>query len=321
MINTESEFLSQINGKISSCLSSQNSSINQKAYLLAEEISSHLCQAPFAKRARPLLCLYYQLLFAQNFDCETINIAVAAEFIHAASLLHDDVVDKASMRRGNITANQKFGNDLAVLGGNFLLTQAFDLLRPMRRELIDRAIIVVRDMTLSAMHEICQRGELKTKIEDWFLVARGKTGALFAWCGFAAAVLNNQNAMAEKLWGLGFSIGNLFQMVDDLKDFHGDNALKEIANDIRNKELSLPIVLALASEEKEAVLLRKKYQNEIADYEVNEIKELIFKTGAIDKTKNYIRDEVKNIRNALVPLASTPGYKAIFDWLNNLASV
>lgn len=289
---------------------------------MAKTIARHLCVAPSAKRARPLICLYYHWLFSDDIDDRIVPIGVAAEFIHAASLLHDDVVDDAHKRRGLSSANAVFGNASAVLAGNFLLTQAFDLLRPMQRDFIDKAIIVVREMTISAMLEIEARGKIEVTEDSWYRVARGKTGVLFAWCGWAAAVNSQKVSDAEQLWNLGFNIGNIFQMVDDLKDFSGDGALKEVANDIRNKEASMPVLIAMNNDAEIKNQFREKFlQDVLEDDDVMFLRDLVLSSSAIEITKARIKSELAQVEEYLHIYRGTQGRAAIDEWILELASL
>lgn len=318
----EGEFLQKTNDLIEQRLSIRKGELVDDQSPMAQLIARHLCAAPSAKRARPLVSLYYHWLFDEKTNEFSVPLGVAAEFIHAASLLHDDVVDEAHKRRGLASANAVFGNAQAVLAGNFLLTQAFDLLRPLKREFIDKAIIVVREMTLSAMLEIECRGRLDVSQNSWYAVARGKTGVLFSWCGWAAAINSNKIEDAERLWSLGFSIGNIFQMVDDLKDFSGDGALKEVANDIRNKEASMPVLIAMNNDAEIKNQFREKFlQDVLEDDDVMFLRDLVLSSSAIEITKARIKSELAQVEEYLHIYRGTQGRAAIDEWILELASL
>lgn len=282
-------------------------------------IAEHLCLSPNAKRARPLLCLYSHWLFDDHIDEKFVQVGVAAEFIHAASLLHDDVVDEASKRRGRSSANAVFGNAQAVLAGNFLLTKAFDLLRPFPRALADRAITVVGEMTQSALLEINSRGSLELNEQTWRSIARGKTGVLFSWCGFAAAICAKQKKQATKLWAVGQSIGEIFQMADDLKDFSGDCNLKDKCQDLRNKEPSLPIILTLKSSPEAFEIFKRCYKTEFLDEDqVGYLREQVLASGALLVTQEYMQKTLAQVRDALVMFDGTLGKAYLDRWVSSL---
>ncbi|MCA9508821.1 MAG: polyprenyl synthetase family protein [Myxococcales bacterium] len=314
------DFLDRTNELIYARIKSEATSNPFSGQSMAKAIARHLCLTPNAKRARPLVCLYYHWLFNNDIDDVIVPIGVAAEFIHAASLLHDDVVDDAHKRRGQTSANALFGNAQAVLAGNFLLTQAFDLLRGMKREFIEQAILVVREMTISAMLEIESRGKIDVSEDSWYRVAKGKTGILFSWCGWAAAINSKRELEAQQLWNLGFRIGNIFQMVDDLKDFSGDGNLKEVANDIRNKEASMPVLIAVNKDKNIKQQFQKKYlKDSLSDDDVSFLTELVLSSDAIFETKARISKELSQVQEYLSRHEGSCGYRALDEWIQDLA--
>ena len=323
MTSYADSFLASTNALISQALDTdavQASDRHGRAGLSA--IAKHLCLSENAKRARPLLCLYSHWLFEQQVDQDFVKIGVAAEFIHAASLLHDDVVDEALKRRGFKSANAQFGNAQAVLAGNYLLTKAFDFLRAFPRALADRAIGVVNDMTESALLEINSRGSLALSEDTWRKIARGKTGVLFAWCGYASAICAKQEHEAEKLWAIGQQIGQIFQMADDLKDFHGDSNLKDICRDIRNKEPSLPIIIALNSSAKIFDAFRLYYEHEeLSESHVEHLRELILASGALEITHRHMQDILRDIRYELRAFDKTLGKTCLDAWVEDLTAL
>ena len=256
-----------------------------------DTVGSHLCISGQAKRARPLLCLYFHWLFEDSVKEDYVDLAVTAEFIHAASLLHDDVVDEARMRRGKISANALFGNTKAVLGGDYLLSEAFSLLRPFDRDFLDKAIDVVRQMTIAALIEVDARGRMGLSESGWNDMARGKTGVLFSWCGYAAGAFVKKSKDKELLWSLGEHIGLIFQMVDDLKDFSGDRLLKDPCSDIRNKEPSLPVILAAQSSSSINDRFEQYYAlEELSDDQVEHLHSLVLKSGVVPKIEERMHE-------------------------------
>jgi octaprenyl-diphosphate synthase len=282
-------------------------------------IAQYLCLSENAKRARPLLCLYNHWLFDAPVAEDYIRIGIAAEFIHAASLLHDDVVDNASKRRGRASANALFGNARAVLAGNFLLTKAFNFLRTFPRPLADRAISVIADMTESALLEINSRASLDIDESCWHAIAQGKTGVLFAWCGYAAAFCAHNEDHADRLWSVGHHVGKIFQMADDLKDFDGDYNLKDSCNDIRNREPSLPLIIALNSSAHVKKIFAHYYEHEIlSDEHVNTLRQEIIASGALMKIQNYMQNELLRAREKLAVFEGTLGKNFLDRWIADL---
>lgn len=284
-------------------------------------IAEHLCFSDHAKRARPLLCVYFHWLFNNELSPDLVKVAVAAEFIHAASLLHDDVVDNATMRRGKASANAVFGNAEAVLAGDFLLTEAFELLKFFPRELTTQAIVVVKEMTKAAFIEINARGKMELSIEEWNLMAKGKTGVLFSWCGYAAAMLAGKEPDKDRLWAAGEYIGQIFQMADDLKDFSGDQNLKNACQDIRNKEPSLPVILAAHRDPKIMKEFQTLYSKDIlTDGDIYHLKNLVFKSGTIDEMHERLRHQEKSLRALIAPYQGTLGQEKLETWVKALCA-
>lgn len=314
----EDEFLAKTNGIMEEVLTgSWGLGVHAERSLHA--IARHLCISGHAKRARPLLCLYFHWLFADDVESDFIKVAVAAEFIHAASLLHDDVVDEANMRRGKASANAVFGNAQAVLAGDFLLTEAFDLLKPLGRELTDQAIMVVKEMTKAALVELNARGRMDLSEESWNTMARGKTGVLFSWCGFAAAICAKNQSDKERLWELGERIGHIFQMADDLKDFNGDQELKDLCQDIRNKGPSLPIILAAQADASIMKAFREGFSKErLSDDDVDYLRTLVLNSGALSETQGRIKHAEAEVRSLIAPYDGTLGKARLEEWVQKL---
>ncbi len=248
-------------------------------------------------------------------------MGVAAEFIHSASLLHDDIIDEADRRRGRPSVNHAYGNATAVLAGDFLLTEAFDLLRPFDRAISEQAILVVREMTKASMLELEARGKIDVTIEEWRAIAHGKTGALFSWCGFAVGHFLNDKTAADRLWQLGKHIGFIFQLADDLKDFHGDHALKDICRDIRNLESSLPIILAINQD----CQIKDKFKAAFLGGFIDEnlainLRDLIMRSGAVTKASQLLSEEVAKALDLLAVFDKTKGKHCLDRLMQELAT-
>ncbi len=316
----EEEFLSCTSARIEKRLTEAFCpSVDDHAISALLNVCRHLCQSSSAKRARPLLCYYYWLFEKEDFGPELVDIAVAAEFIHAASLLHDDVIDEAGRRRGKETANRVFGNSVAVLGGNYLLTEAFRLLAPYDRRIVDKSIDVIARMTHAAILEINSRNRVDVCNEIYQAIAIGKTGELFSWCGFAAATLLGSDKLVRVFSDLGPRLGKIFQMADDLKDFDGDKNLKDQCRDIRNREPSLPLILAMQHDPIKHEFL--KASGELTDGDVQHLRDLVVKSGALEKTKMLIRGEIHDLFKKLEPFNNRPGKIRLERWVYEIADI
>jgi len=259
----------------------------------------HLCVGQNAKRARPLLTLY----FGRALGAPTqmlVKAATAAELIHSASLMHDDVIDNATMRRGRESVNAQFGNTIAVLGGNYLLSVAFSLLRDYPQEATSEAVLVIANMTKAAIAEIEIRERIEASLDLWREIALGKTGVLFAWCGQAAAFAVHDMESAQAFRRCGHHIGVLFQLADDLRDLVEVNALKDRFADLRNKEPSYPILVAAsksASLREEIVHLWLAEQ--VDEKRVECIGDAIISSGALETTLHAMTVEIALAKESL----------------------
>jgi geranylgeranyl pyrophosphate synthase len=199
--------------------------------------AKHLCMAPGARRLRPRLVLGVGQLLGVAEE-HLIDLAACVEAIHGASLLHDDVVDEGTLRRGIPTANARFGNDVAVLAGDFTLVRAFGALRRYPAVLTDGAIVLVEEMTRAAILEIECRGRAELSVAQWRAIADGKCGSLFGYCCAGAAIVAGRPELAEVLDAFGRKMGIAFQMADDLRDLVDDSLGKDRYADLKNRNPS-----------------------------------------------------------------------------------
>lgn len=200
------------------------------------------------KRLRPVLLL----LMCQALGCphpQRHNLAAVVEFIHTATLLHDDVVDESTLRRGRATANETFGNPASVLVGDFLYTRAFQMMvqaQDMRvmEILADATNTIAEGEVLQLMH----LGNTAVDEADYLRVIRAKTSKLFEASARLGAVLAGGDAVHEEQCArYGQAVGTAFQIIDDVLDYDGtvDALGKNLGNDLREGKPTLPLILAL----------------------------------------------------------------------------
>lgn len=197
------------------------------------------------KRLRPLFVMLSAKMFNYRGDGH-IKIASAVEFIHTATLLHDDVVDSSKMRRGIATANEEWSNKYAILVGDFLFSQSFQLM-------VSSGSMRVLDI-LSASSSIIAEGEIKqldnisninTTQETYLEIIKSKTAELFgAACKSGAIIAEQSEDIANKMYEFGINIGIAFQIIDDILDYTSDNTGKDVGNDYKEGKVTLPIILA-----------------------------------------------------------------------------
>ncbi|MDD2795268.1 polyprenyl synthetase family protein [Acidocella sp.] len=215
---------------------------------LIPQLAVHLVAAG-GKRLRPLLTLAAAKLCGYE-GARQINLAACVEFIHTATLLHDDVVDESVLRRGFASANAVFGNKASVLVGDFLLARAFELM------VEDGSLEVLRILCSAsatiAEGEVLQlttQNDISTTEQKYFDVIRGKTAALFAAaCEVGGVIAERPAAQKAALAQFGMDLGMAFQLVDDALDYAADEAElgKTVGDDFREGKLTYPVLLAIA---------------------------------------------------------------------------
>ena len=215
---------------------------------MVPELARYLIESG-GKRLRPMLTVAAAQLFGSG-NGSAINFAAAVEFMHNATLLHDDVVDESDMRRGKPAARMVWGNKASILVGDFLLGQAF----MMMVETGDIASLGVLSAASAVMAEgevfqLTKTGDLTTTPADYAEVIRAKTAVLFeAACKVGAMSGGADQAGREALARYGLELGNAFQLVDDVLDYGGQSGTlgKNTGDDLREGKMTLPVILALA---------------------------------------------------------------------------
>jgi octaprenyl-diphosphate synthase len=214
---------------------------------LIHTVASHIIAAG-GKRIRPSLTLASARLCGYEGD-RHIQLAATVEFIHTATLLHDDVVDESGLRRGEATANAIWGNKSSVLVGDFLLSRAFQMM------VADGALDVLKILsdtaaTISAgeVQQMMVSHDLDIRREVHLEVIHAKTAALFAAACELGAVISDKPALRAPLRAFGTALGMTFQLVDDALDYQADSAAlgKAIGDDFREGKVTLPVMAAYA---------------------------------------------------------------------------
>jgi octaprenyl-diphosphate synthase len=215
---------------------------------LIPQLAGHIVSAG-GKRLRPLLTLACARLCGYRGD-RHVAIAAVVEFIHTATLLHDDVVDASDLRRGRDTANAVWGNKPAVLVGDFLFARAFQLMVEdgslQVLDILSRAASVIAE---GEVHQLMTANDTATSEEAYLAVIEAKTAALFAAASRVGAVLAERPADDETaLERFGHNLGIAYQLIDDMLDFSAHEAElgKSVGDDFRDGKITLPIVIAFA---------------------------------------------------------------------------
>ena len=299
-ISKLSELLSE---KVSKTNEVIEENLSSKETPIIGDIASHLINSG-GKRVRPLLTLVASKLFDYKGEKDTF-LAAAIEYIHSATLLHDDVIDRSEKRRGLKTANLIWTNKYSVLVGDFLFSRAFQLMVKTKslkimRTLSDASAII-------SQGEILQVGiekKLDASQEDYLKVIQGKTSALFsAACQAGAEITEASDSHAQALRVYGECIGTSFQLIDDLLDYLGDeNEMgKNTGNDFFEKKITLPIIHAYEhSSAPEKKFIKETFQKPTLNQtDLNNFLEILKNRKSLLFTKNQASIWTERSINAL----------------------
>ena len=282
---------------------------------LINQIAHYIISAG-GKRIRPMLVLLFSsaLGFAGT---ERFEMAATVEFIHTATLLHDDVVDESALRRGRQTANALFGNAASVLVGDFVYSRAFQMMVSVNNL---RVLEVLADATnVIAEGEVLQlmnMHDADLSVDDYLRVIRFKTAKLFEASARLGAVLAGAGTQVEESCAAyGRSLGTAFQLIDDLLNYEGATAQlgKNVGDDLREGKPTLPLLLAMErGTAAERELIRHAIEHgEIA--RLPEIVEIVRHTGAIDATRDAARAEADKARHSLGVLPASAYREALLE--------
>ena len=274
------------------------------------------------KRIRPLLAVLSAKALNYQGDAH-VRLATIIEFIHTATLLHDDVVDESELRRGRDTANQLFGNAASVLVGDFLHTRAFQMMvelgsLPVMEILSDATNLIAEGEVMQLMN--CN--DPTTTEENYLQVIYCKTAKLFEAASHAAAVLAEQPpAIETALRDYGKYIGTAFQLIDDVMDYtSSSNTMgKNVGDDLSEGKPTLPLihVLATGTPEQKRRIEQAIVQRDGMDY-LEEVLSILAETKALEYTVQRAQDEAQKAIDAISILPDSP-YKQALEQLARLA--
>jgi len=274
------------------------------------------------KRLRPLLTV----LAARALNIQTeqhYTLATIIEFIHTATLLHDDVVDESTMRRGKETANAVFGNQASVLVGDFLYTRSFQMMVSLKRM---RVMEILSDATnVIAEGEVLQLmncNDPETSEESYMQVIYSKTARLFEAATLLSAILTDQDKKIEfAMQEYGKYLGTAFQLVDDILDYAADpeEMGKNVGDDLAEGKPTLPLLYAMwHGNETQSQRIKDAIENGNGMQHFDEIMKAMEQTGALNYTKKQALDASEKAINALRPIPDSE-YKNALIALANIA--
>ncbi len=281
------------------------------------EVTAHLVEAG-GKRLRPMLTLAAADLCGYDGEFD-VHLAATVEFIHTATLLHDDVVDESAQRRGRPTANLLWDNKSSVLVGDYLFSRAFQLM-------VETGSLRVLDILASASATIAEgevlqlsaARDLATNEDIYMQVIRGKTAALFSAATEVGGVISGApETQVKALYDFGEALGISFQIVDDLLDYQGESHStgKNIGDDFRERKLTLPVIkaVAAASEDERAFWKRTIEKGDQQEGDLDQALQLLNRHGALSQTRDDARYWANVAKTAIQSLPDHPVRQMLID--------
>lgn len=280
---------------------------------LVEKIAQYIIESG-GKRLRPLLVLLASQAVGYQKD-DHLKLAAVIEFLHTATLLHDDVVDTSDMRRGRSTANAKWGNAPSVLVGDFLYARAFEMMVELQSlpimNVLSHATAVI------AEGEVMQLMNVKNPDlteEQYMVVIHNKTAMLFEAASHTGALLAGAtNTQERALKDYGKHLGLAFQLVDDVLDYQGDAETmgKNVGDDLAEGKTTLPLIYAMANTgEHERQLIREAIRKGGLDH-LPRVLEIVKGSGAIKYTMARAREQAQTARDLLACLPESDHRQAL----------
>jgi len=281
------------------------------------EVARHLISSG-GKRLRPMLTIAAAGMCGYDGDSH-IKLAASVEFMHTATLLHDDVVDESELRRGKLAARMVWGNQASVLVGDFLLGQAFKMMVEVGS--LDALDILSDAAAIIAEGEVMQLAAAKntgTTEDEYLAVIRAKTAALFsAAAEVGPAIGARERAERAAFRSYGTNLGLAFQLIDDALDYGGSSAElgKRTGDDFREGKITLPVVLSYrrGSDDDRAFWRRVLVESDIRDGDFERALSLMRQHRAIDDTIERARHFGSVARDALAPFPESPHKSALLD--------
>ncbi len=280
------------------------------------EVANHLISSG-GKRLRPMLTLAMAQLARYSGDGH-IKLAAAVEFMHTATLLHDDVVDESDMRRGKLAARMVWGNEASVLVGDFLLGQAFRMMVEVGSlralDILSSAAVVIAE---GEVMQLAAAKNTATTEDEYLAVIRAKTAELFAAaCEVGPAVAGSPKEVQAACRSFGMNLGIAFQLVDDALDYGGKSSKlgKNVGDDFREGKITLPVVLSFRrGSEDERAFWNRTLRGDVKDSDLDTAIGLMVKHRAIEDTIGRAQHYGAIAIDALALVPDSPVKQALED--------
>jgi octaprenyl-diphosphate synthase len=275
---------------------------------LVESIGHYITEAG-GKRMRPVLVLLSARALGYQGE-RHVDLATVIEFLHTATLLHDDVVDMSEMRRGRPTANVRWDNPSSVLVGDFIYSRAFQLLVDIgNMEIMDVMATTTNRISEGEVLQLVHQHDPATSEEQYMEVIRNKTAILFAAAGSTAAILAGANAATrQQLHDFGLEVGMAFQLIDDVLDYAGDSAElgKNVGDDLAEGKPTLPLIhTMLHGSPADRALIEAAIRDGGLD-KLEDIIAAVRRCGALDYTRQVAEHRIERALAGLHSLLESP---------------
>ena len=273
-------------------------------------------QTSGGKRVRPAVLLMVSRLCGYTGDRAVLHAAVV-EFIHTATLVHDDIIDEAALRRGRTSINYRWGNHLTVLVGDYLYTHSMNLaLAEGNLDVLRLLSNVTIRMIEGEILGLETNGRADLTIDDYFEIVGRKTASLFgATCRIPGYLVDLPESHAAALFTYGYNLGVCFQLIDDLLDFTSSEEIlgKPALSDLKEGKVTLPLLLALprATPAERDAITRVATAKSFDGMNPQQILDIVNKYETLDETRAIARDYANRARTALEPFADSPAKEAL----------
>ena len=282
---------------------------------------SHYIISSGGKRIRPLLLLLCAR--ATDYDGDYhYSMAVVIELIHTATLLHDDVVDQSTTRRGQETANELWGNAPSVLVGDFLYSRAFEIMvEPNSMEIMKILSKATNQISEGEVLQLLNIKNANVTQKEYYRVIERKTACLFkAACQIAGILSNSNQKFIEAMGKFGMHLGNAFQIIDDTLDYESDSNIigKEVGDDLSEGKVTLPMIYALEKTTKsDKKILKDAIQNANAS-NINQVVEILMNVNAFQYSRDIANKE-SNMALESIDILPSSKYKTALKLLCKLS--
>ncbi len=268
---------------------------------LINQVSKHIIEGG-GKRMRPQ-CLINLAGMVGGVKDIHYQLAAIIEFIHTATLLHDDVVDESEQRRHSQTANVRFGNSASILVGDFIYSRSFQMMVELNNiEIMDVLAYTTNKIAEGEVLQLINKHNVELSDDQYNEIIQSKTGVLFEACGKLASIGNQCTPhQKNRLAQIGRIYGHIYQLVDDLLDYSGEANIvgKNLGDDLKDGKMTLPLLIAYRNSSQNDQEIIKKAINQGDVSQLTKIFEIIKKTNAIQLVQAQIQYQIHQIKDTL----------------------